>query len=124
MPNVQYVGSSDYRVLTASDLDKADITGFKKTTFHRHETTEVDDVVAEALLTHEFFEGEFQAVSDRALQDELPQDELPQDEEPSSVAPLSDAAGTGAHSQTTADATEASPTNARGAGRSGRTKTT
>jgi hypothetical protein len=49
----------DSRELGAADLAKAGVEGFKKTTFHNGQAVEVEDNVADALVNHGIFGGDF-----------------------------------------------------------------
>lgn len=46
---VQYTGRDDLRILDASDLKKAGVEGFSKTSFARGQAVEVEKEVADAL---------------------------------------------------------------------------
>lgn len=66
MARIKYTGRADVRVLDADDLKKADVEGFRKTSFARGEAVEVDDAVATLLTDSESFDvfGKFEAVSE------------------------------------------------------------
>lgn len=46
MPSIKYVGTSDFRVLSAEDAKRAGVEGFVKTTWARNEAKEVSAGVA------------------------------------------------------------------------------
>lgn len=68
MTQIVYKGTSDYRELSAEDLKKANVEGFRKTSFAKGEPVEVDDAVATALVDNEsgMFEGEFEVYDENA----------------------------------------------------------
>lgn len=59
MSKVIFSGTEDFRILAAADLSKAGVEGFKKTTFSKGEETEVDENVAQALLSDPDLFGKF-----------------------------------------------------------------
>jgi len=59
MAKVVYKGPFDIRELSAADLAKVGVPGFRKTSFFRDEPIEVTDEVHVALTSHELFDGEF-----------------------------------------------------------------
>jgi hypothetical protein len=97
MTHIKYVGTSNFRELGAADLAKAEVDGFRKTTFVKDEPTEVSDEAAKALVENEsgLFDEEFEAVKDEELEAHnlatgkskaATQDDDPQDDDPEIAA--------------------------------------
>lgn len=59
MTNIVYKGKADRRVLSAADL-KSHGVEFTKTTFNRGEAQEVDEAVAEVLISNPKIFGKFE----------------------------------------------------------------
>ena len=61
MATVIYRGKADIRVLSANDLKRVGVEGFRKTEFHNGEPIEVSSEVAKVLVNNSQF-GNFEGV--------------------------------------------------------------
>lgn len=70
MKQIKYVGTADFREVSAADIKKAGFEGdFSKVTFERGVLMDVeDDGAADALLEHAIFSGEFEEASEKDLE--------------------------------------------------------
>jgi hypothetical protein len=94
MAKVVYNGFADFRELEAADLKKADVSGFKKTSFAKGVPVEVSDEVAKALTENSLFSG-FKTVSDDTELDiDLVDDTTPTSTASQSTSTVSDAGTT------------------------------
>ena len=94
---IKYTGTSDFQEFGKADFDKAGVEGGKKLRFARNEPVEVDDTLAEALISKEGLFGDFSFEQ---------ADEEDDDTEPKSAAAKAKAAagsGAGASTEGTAD---------------------
>jgi divalent metal cation (Fe/Co/Zn/Cd) transporter len=74
MALIAYVGMANFRELSKSDIGKyVDDYDGKKFRFERGVPEEVDDAVAEQLLEHEHFDGEFAAIDVKLKKNEDPE---------------------------------------------------
>lgn len=84
MTVIAYTHMADFRGLTKADLEKYLDEGSesaKKLHFERGIPQEVDDEIADVLLNHPDFKGEFTEIEPDDMDDDLDEDEDPADDE-------------------------------------------
>lgn len=108
---LKYVGTSDYRELSAADFTKLGAEA-NKTRFVQHEVVEVPDDTGDILLSHEFVKGEFEQVDDPRSEKELAELEAEAAEQQSESLKQAEAGGAPlpATTQRTGGATDAPST--------------